>query len=82
MFTENSHQTTTIFQTPVPLQFQGIIRTYYIAADEVMWNYAPTGINQITGKPLANDSTIALYTQNGTDRIGSTYLKCLYRGLH
>src|SRR5215472_3715801 len=27
-------------------------RTYYIAADEVVWNYAPSGTDMITGKPL------------------------------
>ena len=27
-------------------------RTYYIAADEVVWNYAPTGKDVISGKPL------------------------------
>ena len=27
-------------------------RTYYIAADEVLWNYAPTGINVLTGSSL------------------------------
>src|SRR6185295_11853275 len=26
-------------------------RTYYIAADEVVWNYAPTGMNQAEGRP-------------------------------
>lgn len=25
-------------------------RTYYIAADEIMWDYAPDGINKITGR--------------------------------
>ncbi|HVN10467.1 MAG TPA: hypothetical protein VMT69_00105 [Kineosporiaceae bacterium] len=28
---------------------RGVTRTYYIAADEVAWDYAPTGRNQITG---------------------------------
>lgn len=34
----------------------GKVRTYYIAADEVDWNYAPTGIDQMTGKPFEADS--------------------------
>jgi len=80
VFTENSSQSTTMVQTVTPSQFQGITRIYYIAADEVKWNFAPTGINQITGIPLANDTKTALYTQNGVDRIGSIYVKCLYRG--
>ncbi|HEY6871371.1 MAG TPA: multicopper oxidase domain-containing protein [Geobacteraceae bacterium] len=35
----------------------GVVRTYYIAAEDVAWNYAPTGVNQITGEPFANLST-------------------------
>ena len=31
---------------------QAAVRTYYIAADEVVWNYAPSGMDEITGKPL------------------------------
>lgn len=30
-------------------------RTYFIAADEVLWNYAPTGTNVLTGKALTPD---------------------------
>jgi hephaestin len=56
----------------------GVTRTYYIASDEVLWDYAPTGKNQITGQ--AFDATADTYVKNGPDRIGSKYLKCLYRG--
>src|SRR5690348_244409 len=35
----------------------GVTRTYYIAAEDVTWDYAPTGVNQITGIPFANLST-------------------------
>lgn len=30
----------------------GQVRMYYVAADEVEWDYAPTGINHMTGKPF------------------------------
>jgi hypothetical protein len=30
----------------------GKTRVYYIAADEVVWDYAPTGRNQMEGRPL------------------------------
>ena len=63
-----------------PTKYQGQTRTYYIAADEVNWNYAPTGMNVITSMPLSDDEKAAVYTISGKDRIGSTYLKCLYRG--
>ena len=52
-------------------------RTYYIAADEVVWDYAPSGINQITGAPF--DDTAKTYVQQGPQRIGSRYIKSLYR---
>jgi hephaestin len=52
-------------------------RTYYIAADEVDWNYAPQGKNMITGQPFTDDENV--FVQNGPDRIGSTYRKALYR---
>src|SRR4051812_15289513 len=32
----------------------GVVRTYYIAAEDVDWNYAPTAINQITGITFAD----------------------------
>src|SRR4051794_36931644 len=53
------------------------IRTYYIAADEVNWDYAPTGRNQITGKPFTDDENV--FVGNGPNRIGSKYKKALYR---
>jgi hephaestin len=52
-------------------------RVYYIAADHVKWDYAPDGRNDITGK--AWDATAATYTVASSNRIGSTYLKSLYR---
>jgi FtsP/CotA-like multicopper oxidase with cupredoxin domain len=56
----------------------GISRTYYISADEVVWNYAAAGYNRITGKPF--DEVADTYVKSGPGRIGSRYLKCLYRG--
>lgn len=29
--------------TPSGFHFSGNVRTYYVAADEVLWDYAPTG---------------------------------------
>lgn len=53
-------------------------RDYFIAADEVAWNYTPLGTNMITGQPF--DATANAYVKAGPDRIGSTYTKCLYHG--
>jgi hephaestin len=56
----------------------GRVRTYYVSADEVRWDYAPAGRNLITGLPF--DDVAATYVSPGNGRIGSSYLKCLYRG--
>ncbi|HEX6533760.1 MAG TPA: multicopper oxidase domain-containing protein [Gemmatimonadaceae bacterium] len=51
-------------------------RTYYIAADLVEWNYAPSGINQITGEPFGDAEGIFVNSGPG---IGLRYKKALYR---
>jgi hephaestin len=61
-----------------PFHSDGVTRTYFISADAVVWNYAPDGINEITGKPF--DEVAATYTEGGPGKVGSRYLKCLYRG--
>src|SRR6185437_3301400 len=45
-------------------------RTYFIAADEVIWNYAPTGTNVLTGAAL----------KPGKDQLGYSYRKIVYHG--
>ncbi len=54
-----------------------VTRTSYVAADEVAWDYAPTGSNQITGLPFGDEENV--FVQQGPDRIGKVYTKCLYR---
>jgi FtsP/CotA-like multicopper oxidase with cupredoxin domain len=56
----------------------GRVRTYYIGADEVVWNYAPAARNEVTGEPF--DDAARVFTKTGPGRIGSKYIKCLYRG--
>ncbi len=58
-------------------QPKGQLRTYYIAADEIQWDYAPSGINQITGQAFDEEANV--FVQNGKDRIGKVYLKSQYR---
>jgi hephaestin len=53
-------------------------RSYFIRAEEVRWNYAPAGRDQVTGRPF--DEAAKVFVQAGPDRIGSTYTKCVYRG--
>jgi manganese oxidase len=55
----------------------GRVRTYYVAADEVEWDYAPSGLDQITGKPF--EGMAKMYMEHGPHRIGHLYKKALYR---
>lgn len=55
----------------------GHVRTYYIAADEVDWNYAPGGRNQMMGMPF--DAYQRIFTVRAAHRIGSVYRKAVYR---
>jgi FtsP/CotA-like multicopper oxidase with cupredoxin domain len=56
----------------------GVTRQYFISADQVVWDYAPGRRNEITGKPFGAREDV--FVQRGPGRIGSEYLKCLYRG--
>jgi hephaestin len=55
----------------------GRLRTYFIAADEVTWDYAPQGRNLVTGQAFGETENV--FVQRGRDRIGSAYKKALYR---
>ena len=56
---------------------EGQTRIYYIAADEVEWNYTPTGMNVLKGQDFDGDENV--FVKNTEDRIGSTYIKALYQ---
>jgi manganese oxidase len=58
-------------------QSPGRTRVHYIAADEVIWDYAPQGKNAITGKAFAGVQE--LWTKRGPTRIGTRYKKALFR---
>jgi len=53
-------------------------RVYYIAADEVVWDYAPSyPDNPIMGEPFGSEESV--YLKQGDDRVGRRYLKAVYR---
>jgi FtsP/CotA-like multicopper oxidase with cupredoxin domain len=54
----------------------GVVRTYYIAADEVEWDYAPTGKNQITGADFSEAEK--QFIEPGPQRMGRKALKAVY----
>ena len=62
---------------PMTASAAGKVRTFYIAADEVMWDYAPANTNLFSGEPF--DDTANVFVQAGPERIGKTYLKSQYR---
>lgn len=53
------------------------IRNYYIAADEVEWDYAPSGKNGITGTEFTGIP--GRYMNAGPGRIGHVWHKAIYR---
>jgi hephaestin len=54
-----------------------VTRTYYVAADKVAWDYAPSGRNEITDEAFGDAENI--FVGSGRTRIGRTYFKALYR---
>src|SRR5215510_11428059 len=54
-----------------------VVTTYYVAADEVDWNFAPTGTDKMMGMPFMGDGK--MFTERGPHRIGTVYRKALYR---
>ncbi len=60
-----------------PAREGGVAHDYYIAADEVAWDYAPSGLNQITGEPF--DKLAKFFVESGPTQIGRVYRKAIYR---
>jgi hypothetical protein len=59
----------------VPLQ----TRTYYVAADLVEWDFAPWGLNKITGQTFTAEESLFAAQDEDKTRIGARYIKALYR---
>jgi len=56
---------------------QGVVRTYYIAADEVEWNFAPSGRNLISGEPW--NTAERPFVEPGPQHVGLLARKALYK---
>jgi FtsP/CotA-like multicopper oxidase with cupredoxin domain len=56
---------------------RGKVRTYYVAADTVTWDYTPQGTNMASGEPFTADEK--KWTARGADGLGTVYLKSQYR---
>ncbi|XP_036045512.1 ceruloplasmin [Onychomys torridus] len=56
------------------------VRHYYIAAEEIIWDYAPSGTDVFTGDNLtALESDSRVFFEQGAMRIGGSYKKVVYR---
>ncbi|MCY7401256.1 MAG: multicopper oxidase domain-containing protein [Nocardioides sp.] len=62
---------------PAAAASSGQVRTYFIAAEEVLWDYAPHDRNDVDGRPWTSDEEV--FVANGPARIGHVYRKSLYR---
>ena len=54
-------------------------RTYYVAADVVLWDYASGDRDRISGIPFEEHPHAGTFVLQGEHRVGSAYYKILYR---
>ena len=59
-----------------PAAHAGKTRTYYVAADEVQWDYAPSGRDEAMGMPF--DAIAKGFTETSANHIGRVYKKAVY----
>ncbi|KAM3869287.1 ferroxidase HEPHL1-like [Diretmus argenteus] len=62
-----------------PSVMGGVVREYYLAAEEVQWDYAPSGMDLINNISLTeSDSASEVFFGVDGGRIGGRYLKVVY----
>ncbi|XP_076807003.1 hephaestin-like protein [Clavelina lepadiformis] len=58
----------------------GRVREFFIAAEEIMWDYGPTGWNRVDNESLTEpDSDAAVFFEKTPERIGGVYKKAVFR---
>jgi FtsP/CotA-like multicopper oxidase with cupredoxin domain len=69
-------------------QVVAVDRVYYVAVDELLWDYAPMNMDGATGRMFNNSMGMgggvmseppSTWTVQGADRIGKVYKKALYQ---
>jgi len=65
------------FAGPADTTPPGKTRTYYIAAEEIEWDYVPDGKDMMM--TAAFDTYAKVFTAPAADRIGCTYRKAIFR---
>lgn len=64
---------------------KAIDQVYYIAADEIVWNYAPSGIDQFSLIPFDSNEAMGsmlntkIYTEKTNLTLGRVFTKVIYR---
>src|SRR6266581_3801800 len=66
-----------LYVFPAAARAEGKTRTYYIAVDEVEWDYTPMGTDQMMGMPF--DKMAKMYVETDKHQIGRVYRKAVYR---
>lgn len=66
-----------MFILSVPAYADGAVRTYYISADKVHWDYTPRGKNMLYDRPFNEEEMF--YLGEGNDLLGSKLYKAQYR---
>uniref|UniRef100_A0A669BJI4 ferroxidase n=1 Tax=Oreochromis niloticus TaxID=8128 RepID=A0A669BJI4_ORENI len=58
----------------------GVVRNYYLAAEKVLWNYAPSGRDLINNVSLTEaDSPSDIFFGRDEGRLGGQYIKVIYK---
>lgn len=65
---------------PSDFEFSGNIRRYYIAAEQVLWDYVPSGWDNFEGVPLKDSYRAAAAGITTGGSLGTKWQKALYRG--
>ena len=60
--------------------FSGQVRRYYIAAEEVAWNYVPSSWDNWLGVPIGESPRANITGITAPGSLGTTWQKALYRG--
>ncbi|XP_032702795.1 hephaestin isoform X3 [Lontra canadensis] len=62
-----------------PHPTDGATRVYYLAIQDVQWNYAPKERNIIRNQTLDDDTVASSFLKSDKNRIGSSYKKTIYK---
>src|SRR5260370_25991797 len=66
-----------LYVFPAAATAEGTTRTYYIAVDEIEWDYTPMGVDQMMGMPF--DKMAQMYVESDKHQIGRVYQQAVYR---